>query len=218
MHKIRMPKLKANCPLGFRLSFDMLGKCIPLIEIREQRPLITTPMEEAARKIEKSVIVGRKRDRQEAKESARKMNERLSKKEEKQIDCSKLLENLQDLVGIFASLSLVIVLFVSCASFTKEGVYIKKADNLKYFSLGSHNRNSVGNRTDLGIGVPIQGVPVKLDVGGNGFLTDKKIQIDEVKDVEYYEVLSRNEDMGDIGTAMESIPKEFFEYSQFGDK
>lgn len=127
-----------------------------------------------------------------------------------------LLGNLQDLIGIFATLSLSILLFVSCASFTKEGVYIKEADNLKYFSLGSHNRNSVGNRTDLGASVPIEGIPVRLDAGGNGFLTDKKIRIDKVKDVEYYEVLSRNEDMGDVGTAMKSIPKEFFEYSQFG--
>lgn len=170
-------------------------------------------------KVDRAISMGRSRDRKEMADRSKAMCERhrqLPKKEEKHMVCSQLLDGLQDLIGIFATLFLFAVLFVSCASFTKEGVYIKEADNLKYFSLGSHNRNSVGNRTDLGTNVPIEGIPVRLDVGGNGFLTDKKIRIDKVKDVEYYEVLSRNEDMGDIETAMKLIPKEFFEYSQFG--
>ena len=102
--------------------------------------------------------------------------------------------------------------FIGCGSFIRESVHIGKAGNLKYFSMGSHNRNSVGNRTDVGLSVPIEGVPVRLDAGGNGFLTAKNIRIDEVDSIEYFEVLSRNED---VPIDLSTIPKEFFEYHQF---
>lgn len=105
--------------------------------------------------------------------------------------------------------------FIGCASFIRESVSIGKAGNLKYFSLGSHNRNSVGNRTDVGVSVPIEGVPVRLDAGGNGFLTAKNIRIDEVDSIEYFEVLSRNDDVKDLAGALKAIPEEFFEFQQF---
>lgn len=104
--------------------------------------------------------------------------------------------------------------FAGCASFEHSGVTIDKAETLRIFSIGSHNKVTEG-RTDIVLSVPVEGVPVRLDAGGNGFLTRKNISIDEVDSVEYFEVLSRNED---VPIDLSTIPKEFFEYQQFQDE
>lgn len=108
----------------------------------------------------------------------------------------------------------VFLVLSSCASFNREGVYIDKAKNLSYFSIGSHNIQSVGNRTDLDLGVPIEGIPVDVKIGGNGFLTSRNVHIKEIEDIKYYELASRNQDIQNIDEIIEVIPTEFYMYDQ----
>lgn len=105
----------------------------------------------------------------------------------------------------------------ACASFNHSQITVDDARIMRVFSIGSYNKVNGDARTDLALSAPVEGVPVRLDIGGNGFLTAKEIHFGKIGTFEYYSLGSSNENLTGIDQIIKAIPEEFFEYRQFNE-